>query len=412
LTEDILTAPTASELDRPVAMHALVFQADGDEVTVGRRDIDSYGVFPAEGAELIRRLAAGMTPREAAGWYHTVYGERVDIMDFLLALDELEFVRAPGEPAGEAPQVRWQRLGIAAFSPPAVLGYGVLLTWALVVIVRKPDIDLDFHNLFFSESILVVSAVLIIGQIPGLFLHEGFHALAARRLGLRSRFAISYRLYYIVFETSLDGLVSVPRKQRYLPVLAGMLADALWAAVLTLAADFCRMADGSLSMAGKVLLALAFSTIARFCWQCFIYLRTDLYVLISVVSGCVDLDSTARKALRNRFDRLRGRREVRYDETSWHPSDRSAAKWYMWLLLVGSSAMIFWLTLQVIPAFYHLLTIVLGRFAAGTNATTAQLTDSVVFLSAVFVQFFVIALVMLRDRRQARTRPPQQHVMT
>lgn len=408
---DILTAPTASKLDLPVAMHALVFQTDGDEVTVGRRDIDSYGVFPAEGAELIRRLAAGATPREAADWYHATYGEQVDVLDFLLALDELGFVRAPGEPAaGEVPWVRWQGLGRAAFSPLAALGYGVLLTWAVVAMVRSPDLAPNFHSLYFSNSAMALVIVLIVGQIPGLLLHEAFHALGGRRLGLRTSLSVSYRLYYVVFETSLDGLVTVPRKKRFLPILAGMLADLLWVAVLTLAADFFRTADGSLTTTGQVLLTVAYVTILRFGWQVYIYLRTDLYALVSVVTGCVDLDSTARKALRNRFDRLRGR-EARYDEASWHPADRSAAKWYMWLLLIGSTGMIVWLSLEVVPVIYHLFSMVLGRFAADSNATMAQLADSVAFMIVASVQFSVVVWVVLRERRRRTQTRPLQHVV-
>jgi len=33
---DMVAAPAAFELDRPVALHALVFHADGDEVTATR----------------------------------------------------------------------------------------------------------------------------------------------------------------------------------------------------------------------------------------------------------------------------------------------------------------------------------------------------------------------------------------
>src|SRR5215813_14706271 len=66
--------------------------------------------------------------------------------------------------------------------------------------------------------------------------HEGYHALAGRRLGLNSTLRIGHRFIYVVFETSLDGLVAVPRRQRYLPMLAGMLTDVVALAALILAA--------------------------------------------------------------------------------------------------------------------------------------------------------------------------------
>ena len=53
---------------RPLRFHPLAFLEDGGEVVVGRSDIDSYGVFPTDGAALVRELAAGRPPADAAAW--------------------------------------------------------------------------------------------------------------------------------------------------------------------------------------------------------------------------------------------------------------------------------------------------------------------------------------------------------
>ena len=111
-----------------------------------------------------------------------------------------------------------------------------------------------------------------------LFLHEGFYILAGRRLGLASRPGIGNRLTYIVFETELNGVHSVPRAQRYLPFLSGMLADGLALAALDLAAEASRHTDGSLPLAGRVCLGLAFTVVLRIAWQFQLFLRTDLYL--------------------------------------------------------------------------------------------------------------------------------------
>jgi hypothetical protein len=39
--------------DRPVFLHSLIFLDEGQEVTVGRADVDGYAVLPAEGADLL-----------------------------------------------------------------------------------------------------------------------------------------------------------------------------------------------------------------------------------------------------------------------------------------------------------------------------------------------------------------------
>ena len=46
---------------------------------MGRRDIDSYGVFPPDGAALVRELDAGRSVPDAERWYEATYGEKVDI---------------------------------------------------------------------------------------------------------------------------------------------------------------------------------------------------------------------------------------------------------------------------------------------------------------------------------------------
>src|ERR1700736_5903482 len=114
---------TARSLDTPLRFHPLTFLEEGDEVTVGRADINSYGLFPADGAELVRQLEAGRSPAQAAAWYLEHYGEPVDIEEFLEVLDDLDLVVGDGEEAATIQKVGWQWLGRALFSPVAFVVY-------------------------------------------------------------------------------------------------------------------------------------------------------------------------------------------------------------------------------------------------------------------------------------------------
>ncbi len=225
------------DLDRPLRLHPLTYLEEGDEVTVGRADTDSYGLFPPDGAALVRYLEAGNSPRAAAQWYREQYGEEVDVEEFLDVLEELDLLVPDGEEAAAAQTVGWQRLGRALFSPLAWLGYALLIGGAIAAVVRHPALGPSYNHLFFTRSSLTLLTLgIVLGQIPFLLLHESFHALAGRRLGLNSKLSIGRRFYYVVFVTSLDGLVAVPRRKRYLPMLAGMLLDVLVLAALTLGA--------------------------------------------------------------------------------------------------------------------------------------------------------------------------------
>src|SRR6478735_10154928 len=137
-------------VDRVLRMHPLTFLADGDDIVIGRVDIDSYGVFPPDGAALIKRLGDGAAPSEAADWYELTYGEPVDLDGFLEALDELGFIdddshvvaHVDGGSAASKqdlsdtqPQtvgsVRWQRTGQLLFSPPAWFAFAGLVVLAV-----------------------------------------------------------------------------------------------------------------------------------------------------------------------------------------------------------------------------------------------------------------------------------------
>ncbi|MFB8238114.1 hypothetical protein ACFC58_16340 [Kitasatospora purpeofusca] len=387
------------DLDRPLPLRRLVYLEEADEVTIGSPETDTYAVFPADGAELVRMLADGLTPREAAERYRTAYGESVDIADLVEVLAELDLFRPADAPAAETAPVRWQRLGAVVFGRPALLGYALVTALAAVEMVRVPALVPRTDNLFFTTSYTLVVLLLFFGQAPLLALHEAFHALAGRRLGLRSRLSVGHRLVYLVLETSLDGLVSVPRRQRYLPVLAGMLADVLAIAVLTLIADVTR---GGAATVARLCLAIAYATVLRLAWQGFFYLRTDLYVLLSTALGCVNLHAAAVDVLRSTVRRVTGRPPV--DLEVHHPVDRRVARWYSWLMVVGYAFTLTMFAGVVVPTAYRLLHDVWLRMT-GQGSTAARL-DSIVLLLLSLAQTAAVVVLAVRERRAARRPAP------
>lgn len=389
-------------LDRPIPLHSLAYRVDGDEVTIGRTDIDSYAVFPADGAQLVRELAAGATPREAAARYAVAHGSDVDLVDLLERLSELGFVRSADQSAAADGPVAWQRLGRALFSPVAWVGYGLLVACWVAAMVRSPDLVPQYHNIFFTDYYTLIVLALFLGQIPALLIHEGFHTLAGRRLGLRSRLSVGRRLYFIVFETFLDGLVMLPRRKRYLPILAGMLADVLVLAGLTLAAELGRHRDGALSFGSRLCLALAFAVLMRLAWQFYLYLQTDVYFLLATALGCEDLHRVAKGVLRNRWNRLLGHHDRLEPETSWAPNDRRVARWYSWLLVAGYTFSIASLAYAVLPVGYRVIRGLIDRLAHGDDTSGGRLIDSSVFLLLTISQLIVTGVLMRRDRRRRR----------
>jgi len=415
VTSDTSQADQAwADLDSPVGLTPLSYLEEGSEVTVGRPDTGSYCILPPDGAALLRRLQGGTSPRQAAVWYLAEYGDPVDIVEFLLAMSELGFVTTDPEPVSTGGRrytgrgahrhrrscVRWQRLGAAAFSPLAWVLYGAIMLAAVIAMVRQPELAPHYEQLFFSPYLTVMELVLVFGQIPLLLFHESFHALGGRRLGLPSTFHVGRRLYYIVVETSLDGLVGVPRGKRYLPMLAGMLADLLVISILTLIAGSVGSSGNDFSLLAGVCLALAFGTLLRFVWQFYFFLHTDLYYVVSTAMRCVNLQRTARQMLGNRARRLLGRRDLLVDETSWHPRDRAVARWYSWLLLVGYTVAIAVIPLVAIPTMLKVARSVWDNLAGDHSAVGT--VDGIAFLAVNAAQVALLVTLIHRDRRRRR----------
>ncbi|WCD84191.1 hypothetical protein KPP03845_100511 [Streptomyces xanthophaeus] len=399
-----------STADTPLPFHPLVYLEDGDEVTIGRPDTDSYGIFPPDGAHLVRRLAEGATPAQASDWYAAEYGEQVDVEDIIGALRELGFVREADEDPAAAEPVRWQRLGRALFSPLAWVCYALVVAWALLRMILSPDLVPTAEDLLFSDYYAVVSLVLLVAAVPLIAVHEAFHALAARRLGVRSRTRLSYRFYFLVVETALDGLVAVERRKRYLPIVAGMVADCVLLGLLITVADASRGPGGAETVTSRVCLGLAFAALLRLLWQFFLYLRTDVYVLITTMLGCVDLHTTSVRLLRNRFLRLRGRTDKLADESQWHPVDRRAAGWYSWLIVAGYTVSLGTFVLALAPVLVQMVSGAIDRFGAGQQSSWTELLDSSAFLFLTFAQIALTVWIAARERVRAR-RSRTHHVI-
>lgn len=396
----VTTTPEGA-MEPPLVFHDLTFHEEGEEVTVGRLDTGSFVVLPAEGAALLRRLVSGDTQAAAATWFERTYGEPVDVADFVSDLRELDFLRAEGDDAAAAPApVRWTRLGRAVFSPVAAVACVALLTAWVVAMVREPVLVPNYHNLFFTHYLSVLMVTVFVAQMPLILLHEASHALAGRRLGLPSTLSIGRRLYYLVFQTTMDGLVAVPRRKRFLPILAGILTDVVLMAAMTLIAAATQRADGTFQLAGAFLLAMAYLTLLRLLWQCWFFLQTDIYYLVVTVLGCVDLQTTTRQFLGNWFRRRLGK-PARHDPSRWHPRDHAAARWYSVLMVLGYGLSIATLLIAVVPAVGHVLATVVDRFSGANPQGTAGLLDNIVFLLLSVGELAVAGVLFLRERRQA-----------
>ena len=378
-------------------LHRLTMVPDVNGVMVGRPDIASYAVFPPEGAQALRMLDSGVSLEAVGAWWAQTCGEALDLDDFLEALEELRFIRPEREPLTEL-SVRWQRLGRAIFSVPAWACYAILLAAGITAMIRHPWLRPSYRDIFFTHYLSLIPIALMATSIPCILVHESFHALAGRRLGLPSTLSIGRRLYYIVAETNLDALFSVPRRRRYLPFLAGMLADGLLVAIFTLLAAELRGRHAPHWLAGLCLL-IAFSSLLRLVWQLLFYLETDLYFVMSHALGCSDLQNAARFQIRTQLRRLT-RRPAPRPNTEWSDRDRLVATWYAPVIVLGYAFSLGSLVWAGIPTTIRLWSTLIERL--WTHTSPESILDAVSFVLLSTLNWGLLAYVSLRDRRRAR----------
>lgn len=384
-----------------LTFHPLTILDDPPDIMVGRMDIESYAAFPEDGAALIQQLQAGMSLQAAKAWYQEQYGETLDLADFIETLQDLRFLREEGEEAGvvPAPSAFWQWAGRAAFSFPAWLLYSAIIGFSLYLMFRFSYLRPADNNIFFTPYISLLELGLFLGQFPGMLFHEGFHVLAGLRLGIPSRLSIGRRFYFLVFETHLNGLWSVPHQKRYLPYLAGMLGDVLWFSILTILASILYTPGAPFSL-GSFFRAMAFLTTLRLIWQFYFYLQTDLYYVFTNALRCVDLQQTTGQFLFNRLYRLVGWRRRIVDEEQWNPRDRQVARWYMPFFLAGYIFSTATLILVGVPIAWQLLNLVVVQLFSHT-ALTASFWNIVLFLALNGLQLALIVILAVKEYRKA-----------
>ena len=404
--------------DTHIRLHRLSFVDEGSEVVIGRLETESYAVFPADAAAVVRKLAEGAGARQAAAWYEQAYGEAVDIDDLIETLYALEFVRedtgtqagsGPGSASGAdspAAPLRWTRPARALFSPPAWILYALLVGTGVTLAVRTPDLRPSVSHIFFCPSLIAVVFTLIFAQFPGIALHEGFHVLAGRRLGLPARMSIGRRLYFVVVQTTLTGLMSVPRGKRILPFCAGLLADALYVNALMCVAALDQWLGGSLDLVGRVALALAYSTLLRMIWQFMVFMETDLYYVVATALYCPDLHRMTRAFIKTRVRRVLRRSVSGLDEeATWSARDRAIVRWYAPFVFLGGLVAVASMSVGTIPIFYGLFQRIYRAVIEG-SPVNAGFWDATVVGLGTMAEVTVILIMLIRGSRRRPAAQP------
>jgi hypothetical protein len=352
----------------------LSIQPDGEEnYLIGNADLEDYYQIPAQGRAIIEMLQQGDSPAtikarliqdaEESG----DVGDMVDVDDFVAMLREIGFLypaadaelhRARVDAAPVDRRILFKanaRVARAIFSPITLLCYLGIVGYAIVLAVTDPALRINPHAFFIERSLAATLVLLLLLSSAAVALHELGHMLAAARHGVSSRLGIGNRLWNIVAEADLSGVLALPKRQRYLPLMAGMMVDVLVVALLILAIDALRRADmmggGTSGFAVPLLQALILQIVVTMTWQFNFFLKTDLYYVLSNYWSYPDLDADARIYLRDRIHRLSNGRIGAPAESPNYANVR-ILNFFTILWVVGRILALGVLVLVIIPTVY------------------------------------------------------------
>jgi hypothetical protein len=383
---------TYAKTDR-IEVEAFSRQKEGEEVVIGLPATNAFLALPAEAIEILDSLSRGKTVGEAQSEFARAHGIEPDVDDLLQCLEQRGFVRLRGRAVTDKPL--WQGAGGSAgrsvryhfdqipesvakrfFGPIPMALYLSTIAAALVVAVAQPSLIPGRSSLIFAEhrtAKIVALSLIVYGTI---FLHEFAHLLAARAQGVKSRIGISHRLWILVAETDMTGLWAVPSRQRYLPVLAGPLLDSFSAALLFfLLVAQSRGAVTLATTADQFVRAMIFVYLFRLLWQCYLFVRTDFYYVITTFFGCKNLMMDTQIFIRNLFLRAIGSPK-QTDQTHIPLRERRVIRMYSVLWVAGRALALFSLCFITLPILFRYLSGARLALQQGYGGDHYQFIDS------------------------------------
>jgi putative peptide zinc metalloprotease protein len=401
-------------------------QEDG-AYEVGRPDTGVFVALPPEGVDLVTWFAEGTSVREVKERFTARYGLAPELEDFVDGIGECGFVRqitatatAPHSAASPAP-------GLASSAGPAAIGpaaagetaRGILLLgavsparlqWLLstpaklafaglwltvpVILVAEPALAPRPSDALLTSNVLLNALLIAVIAWTLVLAHEFAHALAARAVGCTGRLSISRRMWFLVGQTELADVRTVPRRRRYAPYLAGMT----WDLTVILGCLSAELAGATAQLPRTVIYTLCLTLIYQFS----VFMRTDIYYVIANWLRLGDLMGDTRHLVANVTRQLLGQ-PPQHDLTGVPDRELRIIRWYAVYYIAGSALVTAGFLLLSIPAVIRMTRIAVAGISAGP--TTAGGWEGTGFLALVLFQFGTLAFVSRQERRQQRANP-------
>ena len=358
--------------DSVVILHRLHI---GDEVEgaveVGRAETGVFVSLPLEGVALMRWLQDELPLDEVSARFCDAYGVDTDVGDFVRELSGCGLVKSidgqaladvqDPEAAIDAPR-GWRLLADVPpaavawlLSGPARAVYALVWIGLAAMLVLRRDLWPSGSEAFLPAGTLANLIALTLLGWSLVFLHELAHLAAVRGRGCAASLDLSHRLHILVAQTDMTAVRVLPRRARNAPYLAGMTFDAF--VLLT-----C-LALQAVGVGSTLAATIAFLAASALLFECALFLRTDVYYVVSNVLRVDNLMVDSRRWLSILVARI-ARRRPSHDLADVPPRERRMIPWFAGLMVVGVAVVVGQFVLLGLP----LLVEFVRHAAAGLDA--------------------------------------------
>lgn len=384
----------------------LSVQKEGDAYLVGNPDIGDFYRFPEEGMSILNMLKSGDTASMIQSRFATEVSERINVDEFLDQLTSIGFIYPEDQRAAAQEWLRTRpndtrrtfdvdpRLAQAIFSVPVLLCCSAIILYAVSSAVVDPDLRVNF-NAFYIDTNRTLLLLLVLGlSCIQIVLHESGHMLAAARHGIKSKYGVGTRLWTIVAESDLTGILTLPRAQRYFPMLAGLLVDIVCGSIATILVKIL-LQHGASAFVIQVAQAVVLETVISIIWQLNVFVKTDIYYVICNYLGHPDLDRDARIYLRDILYRVTFCQLGRRATTT--PGNVSVLRLFSSIWLFGRILSVFTLLFVFIPTMWKYIASAAELFR-GPPASIWQACDTVIYVSLTLMMMGTGMYMWLRQK--------------
>ncbi|MFC4015026.1 hypothetical protein ACFOY2_47975 [Nonomuraea purpurea] len=392
----------ATSLDEELRERAarLTVAFDGEAWILGRPELGIFVTVPEPGAVFVTALQETGSLDEAAARAGEVAGEPVDGADFVDGLTAAGLLDPPAEAGEERGRIKWiegvsPRTAARLFGRAAWSFYAAAALFAVALLLFQPELRPSWEDAWFLPSPgLSALSWLVFGIVFGA-LHEVWHWLAGRAIGVPAIFRVSYRGIYVVYETDLTQIVTVPRNRRHGVYLAGMAIDTV---VLATALGLRLLEPpGPLD---DFLAAVVLSQIFGIIWQwAALPLRSDSYALLANALRCHNLYRTTWLTAKAKLLRLTQDEAAELSEMS--ARDRQVARWFAVPYVAGIAVMVWIFFTGVLPLALSLGSWGLAQLGGGSIGSPG-FWEALAVAVYITVQLGLPPLLALRERRLRR----------